>query len=230
MRKIHIFYSHYNVEGNNGKARPEWFDYEKCFINLINTIATRDDVNLHVVMDGKIEDNWIKKYKDYFTGHEIVGGDMIKVTLALYKIVKEYECSPDDLIYILENDYLHLGKWVDEVQTLYCEFANLNYVSLYDHGDKYFLTAYDDLVSKIWATTTLHWRSTPSTCGSYITTKSMFDMDYSDHTGVTVPIGDHHKWLYLNQSKGRFIITPVPGLSTHCMEGLLSPTIDWAKL
>ena len=43
-------------------------------------------------------------------------------------------------------------------------------------------------------------------------------------------MGDHNKWLYLNESKNRFIITPLPGLSTHCMEGLMSPTINWEKI
>jgi hypothetical protein len=181
-------------------------------------------------MDGKAENNWISKYKNKYTLHEIEGGDMIKVTLALYGIVKNFQCDENDLIYILENDYLHTPGWVDQIQTLYNEFENLNYVSLYDHNDKYFLPMYDDLVSKIWTTSTLHWRLTPSTCGSYITTKKILLEDYDDQTGVTVPIGDHHKWLYLTETKNRFLLTPIPGLSTHCMEGLLSPTINWSQI
>jgi hypothetical protein len=42
--------------------------------------------------------------------------------------------------------------------------------------------------------------------------------------------GDHHKFIFLNQTKNRFVYTPIPGLSTHCMEGLLSPCIDWEKI
>ena len=34
---IHIFYRHYNISGNDFKSRPNWFDYEKCFINLLGT-------------------------------------------------------------------------------------------------------------------------------------------------------------------------------------------------
>jgi hypothetical protein len=230
MRNIHIFYAHYNVEGKGTKPRPEWFDYENCFVNLLETIKNSDNVTVHMVMDGKIESNWVKKYQDCFISHEIVGGDMVGVTLNLYNLVKDLQCNDDDLIYILENDYLHVEGWVEQVRTLYNEFSPLSYVSLYDHNDKYFLPMYDNLVSKIWATSTLHWRSTPSTCGSYITTKKIFIEDYNDHTGVTVPIGDHHKWLFLNKHKDRFVLTPIPGLSTHCMEGLLSPTIDWKNI
>ena len=87
-----------------------------------------------------------------------------------------------------------------------------------------------DLSSKIFVTNLCHSRTTPSTCGSYITSKKIFDEDYNDHTGINTPIGDHHKWIFLGKTKNRFILTPIPGLSTHCMEGLLSPTINWSKI
>jgi len=229
MHKINIFYSHYNVEGKGSKSRPSWFDYEKCFINLLSTIKDCD-VTLHVVMDGKIEQNWINKYKNYFISHEIIGGNMEIVTKEFYKIVKQVSLLEDDLIYILENDYLHVDGWVEKVINLYKTFKGLSYISLYDHNDKYFLPMYEELVSKLYTTHDRHWRTVPSTCGSYITTKSIFEEDYRDHIGETIPIGDHHKWIFLTETKNRFLLTPVPGLSTHCMEGLMSPTIDWEKI
>jgi hypothetical protein len=33
-----------------------------------------------------------------------------------------------------------------------------------------------------------------------------------------------------NQERNKIVITPIPGLSTHCMEGLMSPTIEWSKI
>lgn len=230
MARLNIFYSHYNVQGRgNNLSRPAWFDYEACFINLLNTVKN-EDVKLHLVMDGKIKDNWIYRYRDYYESFEILGGDMEKVTKGLYAIVKNSNIEDKDLVYILENDYLHVGNWVSIVNTLYKTFQGLSYISLYDHNDKYFLPMYDELVSKIYTTKDRHWRTAPSTCGSYITTKKIFDEDYLDHIGETIPIGDHHKWLYLSENKSRFIITPIPGLSTHCMEGLMSPTIDWQQI
>ena len=90
-----------------------------------------------------------------------------------------------------------------------------------------FLPLYDNLSSKIIVTETHHWRTTPSTCGSYIVPKKIFLEDYDIHTKI---IGDHNKWLYLNEHKERFILSPIPGLSTHCMDGLLSPTINWKQI
>lgn len=224
---IHIFYSHYNVTGTDNKNRPNWFDYEKCFINLLNTIEGKSNIKLHIMMDGKIEDNWISKYKEHYTYTEFKGGSMKPVTLAVYGAIKNYQCNKNDLIYILENDYLHVEGWSEKLIELYKTFNELNYISLYDHNDKYFLQQYEDLTSKIVTTNSHHWRTTPSTCGSYIVPKYIFD---DDHEIQTTVIGDHIKHVYLNEHKGRFILTPIPGLSTHCMDGLLSPTINWSKI
>ena len=224
---LHIFYSHYNITSTDNKSRPSWFNYEQCFLNLLNTIKDNKNIYLHIIMDGKIDDNWISKYKQYYSYAEYTGGNMDAVTKFFYKYIKEFECPETDLIYILENDYLHVPGWDDKVFDMFNTYDNLSYISLYDHNDKYFLPMYEDLVSKIITTKTSHWRTTPSTCGSYITSKKTLLEDYDDQTGVTIPIGDHHKWLYLNEHKGRFILTPIPGLSTHCMQSLLSPTIDW---
>jgi hypothetical protein len=152
---------------------------------------------------------------------------MNSVTEGVYSLIREIKCKDTDLVYILENDYLHVSDWVDKILDIFQTFEGLNYVSLYDHMDKYFHPLYDDLVSKIFVSNNHHWRTIISTCGSYITTKKIFDEDYDVHTGVAIPVGDHHKWIFLNETKERFILTPVPGLSTHCMEGLMSPTINW---
>jgi hypothetical protein len=227
--KIHIFYSHYNVEGKGYKYRPHWFDYETCFKNFISTIKDKN-VDFHLVMDGKVEDNWIGKYKQHYILHEIEGGSMEKAAMAMYDIVKSMEdkIANDDLIYFIENDYLHVNKWYNEVISLFSTFQGLNYVTLYDHNDKYIHDhLYGDLVSKIFATDTLHWRTVPNTCGSYIVSKNVFFEDYHDHTHV---IGDANKWLWLQENKGRFMLSPLPGLSTHCMETLLSPCINWEEI
>jgi hypothetical protein len=182
-------------------------------------------------MDGDINSNWINKYKEYYSTHEFKGGSDQASANFTYNLIQTMinkgEIKPDDLIYLTENDYLHCYDWVKIVYDLFESYTGLHYVSLYDHNDKYFLPIYDDLVSKIFPTQYKHWRTTPSTCGSYVVRCDTLIEDLKDHINV---IGDHNKWLHLNQTKHRFILTPIPGLSTHCMEGLLSPTIDWKQI
>lgn len=227
--KINIFYRHYSVQGRDTKSRPIWFDYEKCFINLLETIVDSTDVYVHVMMDGDPNTNFIGKYADKVTINRIQAGSDQASFLQTYEYAKELakHCVDSDLFYFLENDYLHVKGWDIKVRELFSTYSELNYVSLYDHNDKYFLPQYDDLVSKIFTTQTHHWRTTPSTCGTYIVDKKIFLADYD--IPFAIP-GDHSKFIHLNQTRGRFVITPIPGLSTHCMDHLLSPTINWEQI
>ena len=222
--KIHIFYRHYSITDTDHRGRPPWFNFETCFVNLIRTLTPSTE--LHVVYDGDIKDNWINKYKNKFILHEIEAGADQSSFFQTWGIAKECNIPNNDLIYFLENDYLHQQKWVEKVIELFSKYNLLHYVSLYDHNDKYFST-YDHLLSKVITTQTHHWRTTPSTCGSFIVKKELFNLDYDIHTTI---VGDHNKFIDLHDKRQRMVLTPIPGLSTHCMDGLMSPTIDWEKL
>jgi len=230
--KIHIFYRHYNIEKSDEKSRPPGFDYEKCFENLLKSLQDKEgnlleNIKLYVVFDGYIGNNFISKYRKYYTLHEFYGGSDYTSFFETVKYAKTQNIGEKDLVYFLENDYLHVYSWVDKVVNLFSTFEGLSYVSLYDHNDKYFLPMYEDLVSKIITTQTHHWRTTPSTCGSFIISKQTLEEDFDILSTI---VGDHNKFLWLNQNRGRSVITPIPGLSTHCMEGLMSPTINWEKI
>ena len=223
--KIHIFYRHYNISGNDNRGRPQGFDFEKCFINLLNTIEGKN-IDLHVVMDGNPKTNFVDKYKDKATIHQIKAGNDFPSFQETCKIAKNIVTNPTDLVYFLENDYLHTLNWVEKITELFSTYKLLHYVSLYDHKDKYLAPQYEDLVSKIFLTENHHWRTTPSTCGSFIITSELLEQDYDFLTSVE---GDHNKFTLLNEQRNRMVINPIPGLSTHCIEGLMSPTINWEK-
>jgi len=225
---IHIFYIHYNIEKTDGRNRPEWFDFEKCFQNLICTIDNRKDISLHVMMDGGVNNNFISKYKHRFTLHEFKGGSNYKAVQEVYKYAFNLaqSLSDNDIFYFLENDYLHQKDWIDKVLSLYKTYTGVSYISLYDHFDKYRHPMYQSLVSRILATDNHHWRSTPSTCGSFLVPKNIFLEDFDTHLNLE---GDHNKWIHLGQHN-RPLLTPIPGLSTHCANNFLSPTINWSKI
>jgi hypothetical protein len=63
--KIYIYYRH---TANNilGKNRPFWFDYEKCFLNLLKTIEGYDNIYLTLSMDGENPLDFTNKYKDKY--------------------------------------------------------------------------------------------------------------------------------------------------------------------
>lgn len=234
---IHIFYRHTNAS-KVGSYRPYWFDYNKCFINLMESIDHyRDKVKVNVVFDGDITKNFINQFAHLFTTIEINAGSDIGSWNETNHIIRS-QCidniiQKDDLIYFLENDYLHVDGWVPKVLELFKDYKD-KYVSLYDHADKYF--DYDKLESKIIATSNHHWRTTPSTCGSYIINRDVFVEDFEEIELINRlcydmgPTPDHYKFKLLNIYKNRQVLTPIPGLSTHVMHGLMSPTIDWEKI
>jgi hypothetical protein len=224
--KIHIFYRHYNISStSNPQYRPDGFSYEKSFNNLLETIEDNPNVELTVMMDGTKQGTFLENYN--VNVYEFKGGSDASSFFETVKYAKSKNIGDKDLVYFLENDYLHLDGWIEKVIDLFSTFKGLSYVSLYDHNDKYFLPMYENLVSKIFTTKTHHWRTTPSTCGSFIISKQLLEEDFDI---LSTMVGDHNKFTYLNQTRNRFVLTPIPGLSTHCMEGLMSPTIDWSQV
>jgi hypothetical protein len=233
---IHIFYRHYNVGGSisrhdsehnaRGSQRPEWFDYEICFLSLLKSIKNKD-VKLNLVLDGNFEDNWISKYKNYYNLINIKAGNDFDSFAQTNNIIKnDNNIQDNDLIYFLENDYLHVENWVDEIYELFNIYNISGYVTLYDHLDKYYYKMYENLTSKIIITNKHHWRTTPSTCGSFIVNKKTFMEDFDINSTWK---GDHEKFLWLNKNRNRLVLSPLPGFSTHCVIGCESPTINWEK-
>jgi hypothetical protein len=249
--KIKILYSHLNVTGTDFKARPEWFDFEKCFQNLLRTTVghydylnnvnipgidtkTNPGIEIHIIFDksrGGLEQNWINTRRNYphLKFHEIQGGSMMGAAKEMYRIAKELssDMEDDDLFMFQENDYLFVDGWVDKIKELFTTYKlDGGYVSLYSHPDK-FTSLYQDLVCKIIVTDSHHFNTVPSTCGSYIINKKTFLEDYNF---LTTYEGDHSKFIKLNEDKGRYVLTPIPTLSTHCMSQHLAHCINWEKI
>jgi hypothetical protein len=86
---------------------------------------------------------------------------------------------------------------------------------------------YENLSSEIIFTPTHHWRTTPSTCGSFLIEKQEMLKDFDLWTSNII---DYELFPILQNTRSRKLVTPIPGLSTHSMSGYLSPTVDWEKL
>jgi hypothetical protein len=241
-RQIHIFYRHVHVKADKtsrdpNKTRPSWFSHEVCFRNLLATIRSDllgNRVKLTIVYDGPVEDfasDFIAKYyadASYGLNIQFIqGGSDLNSFLITLALARSSEFDPNDLIYFLENDYLHQHGWVSKVFELYEGGLPFDYLSLYDHRDKYHYEMYATLTSKLVYSQTHHWRTAPSTCASFILEKRVLDRDYGVFSsGLT----DYYFFSKLIGERGAVLLTPVPGLATHSMEGYLSPTVNWEKL
>jgi hypothetical protein len=250
---LHIYYRHTPVARSSGKSRPAWFTHERCLVNLLLTIKEHLDagrVRLTVLFDGSETD----QQSDFASAHlqrlrqtlskgdeavierRIDGGTQRKAWRACVHVVREDSntvITQNDIVYLLENDYVHLPGWVDEVLALQQQGVPWDYLTLYDHPDKYpnFSTHHDakryaGLASRLYATPTRHWRSTPSTCATYMLRRETF---LSDFSVLRLGLYDLRLFRLLRHLRRRQLVSPLPALATHSMEALLSPGVDWDR-
>jgi hypothetical protein len=238
-KKLHIFYRHVHLESKNNTRRPKWFSHKSCFMNLISTISHKNLpilVDLTVMFDGN-DESYNKDFLSEFMASSKTRFPHLKISVVKFAggsdfasfyytldYIINHQYGSSDWLYLLENDYLHVDNWVDKFSALINSNNDFDYVSLYDHSDKYFADMYNSLSSKIYFLGEHHWRSTPSACASFLFKSKTLteDINLIKSSG-----GDHHFFTALHRDRNRTLITPIPGLATHCMAKHLSPGINW---
>lgn len=221
--RIEVFVRHCTYSSiSANKKRPSFFSKELCHKNLLETSDSR--VNLTYFLDeAKAGEHFLKG-----SAIKIQDGTEAGSFLKMVEYVVALDLHPDTIIYFLEDDYLHKNGWVD---VLFEGFSlDADYVTLYDHRDKYL--HYPKLFSKIFITPTCHWRTTPSTTNTYAMRFATLLKDLKAHQRFSMArkvTADHNKFLFLGK-KGRVLISSVPGWATHCDPELLSPCTRWEQL
>jgi hypothetical protein len=230
MEKIEVFLRHCyysKIQEQPNKERPEWWNKQKVFQNFKNT-HNSETTNYTIIYDefyGKIEDTFLSQEDNV---HIINAGGEAKSFLRTLEYVLQKDFDDDTIIYFLEDDYVHRPNWDIILQ----EGFNLpvSYVTLYDHRDKY-TEMYSDLMSKILITENSHWKPVPSTTNTFATKFKTLKEDKKIHYQYSFnvePTADHQKFLDLNQ-RGKYLISCLPGYSTHAVKEWISPCINWSK-
>ncbi len=199
------------------RNRPEWFSKQLCWDNLIKTIDL-SLANINTVYDTHFGDSNVHPTTNYYP---INCGSEGSSFLATLDIIMERNFPDDTIIYILEDDYLHRENWCKIMLEAFT--LNVEYVTLYDHLDKYF--HYPNMLSNILLTDSCHWRTIPSTTNTFACRMSTLKRDIEIHRKYSIGrevSDDNAKFLELNKT----LISPMPGYSTHC-DDYLSPIIDW---
>jgi hypothetical protein len=137
------------------------------------------------------------------------------------------------IVYLLEDDYLHRPGW-SEVMLEGFDIKS-HYLTLYDF-DFFIAKGY---LCEIFTTPSSHWRAVPATTNTFACRYKTLLEDLEVHqkhsiNGVKEEEGfhfskDYDKFWEL-QKQERYLISPMPGWSTHCDENHISPIIDWKKV
>jgi hypothetical protein len=231
--KVEIFVRHCHFSSiSQHKVRYPGFSKQSAYENFIRSLD-RDFAHVTFILDTfypSSEEHFIKKQNKYPV-IEIKEGTEGGAFIKMLDHVVQRKLSPETIVYFLEDDYFHKEGWID----ILCEGFTLpesDYVTLYDHKDKYFFPSYQELKSKIFHTKSCHWRTTPSTTNTfamkYKTLVKHLDVhkEFSMNRKISA---DHEKFCKLG-AMGAVLISSVPGWSTHAELEFASPCVDWQKL
>lgn len=228
----HCYYS--KLQELPDRMRPGWFRKDRAFQNFKTTLDPKL-VDYHIVYDehyGKIENTFLK---DEDNVKIINCGSECDSFIATMDYATSQNYSDDTIIYFLEDDYIHRPNWC---QILLEGFLlDPAYVTLYDFD--FFLN--DDFMCKLFTTKSTHWRAVPATTNTFACKYSTLIEDYEIHREYSAENAikeddgfhfskDYDKFWKLSQEYNKFIVSCLPGYSTHCDANHLSPFIDWEKV
>ena len=136
---------------------------------------------------------------------------------------------PADIYYFVEDDHLHLP---DQKSYLAAGLEYFDFISLYDHPDKYQSRCYPGLQRKLLATAVGHFSSSPSTvmtfaCKADTLHRARDILLEPVFTGESLKVPRDHDMFIDLANKGFTLGTSIPGRSTHCERQWLSPYVDW---
>lgn len=148
------------------------------------------------------------------------------------------ENEDDDLIYLLEDDFLHKPNSSNLLKEGLLSFNG--YITLYDHPDKYInkdqggnpFIEQNGEVTRLVKTNSVHWKITNSTVMSFAArVKRLKDDIELLNKYSSERITDSFRFFTeLSQTKGIPVLSSIPGYSTHCESAWLSPLTNWNEI
>ena len=156
----------------------------------------------------------------------------------IHALEKGLECDDDTILYFVEDDFLHKN---DSKKIILEGFRlGADYVSLYDHPDKYLdgtkggnpQVEYGGEVTRLMLSESCHWKLSNSTVLTFAAKAKTIKKDFSVWKKCVLEsphLGSYHAFTEL-RDQGRSLITSVPGYATHGETKWLSPLTDWSKV
>jgi len=232
MKPISMFVRHCNFSVvSSEKERPAYFSRELCHANLKRT-TPEDLVDVTYIMDGNLDEHFLAKETDVNI-ITIQAGSETRSFQAMLDIIFAQNLPDDTLLYLTEDDYLHRDGWALALLEGF-EWGRADYLTLYDHGDKYTSAYYETFRPELFVTPSCHWRTTPSTTNTFATTAGVLRRDEHVHRKFAhldkAYTQDHDRFMDL-WKQGAALVSSLPGWATHMTrDDFVSPCVDWAAI
>jgi glycosyltransferase involved in cell wall biosynthesis len=148
------------------------------------------------------------------------------------------ENSNKDIIYLLEDDFLHKDNAFKILEEAALQYDA--YITGYDHPDKYIDKEYGGNpliesggeITRLIRTQNSHWKITNSTVMSFVTSRKRLieDKDLLEKYSSKKITDSFNFFLSLSKEKGIPCLSSIPGVSTHTEIAWLSPLTNWSKI
>lgn len=218
------------------KEKPDYITNRNCFQNFCSVFhlhlneleVTADNVSRDTIEDllRSIHSSQISQVS---IGH---GAGTFNLTLN-----KALTYSDDDIIYFVEDDYLHRpnapAALVEGLEDIGSDF-----VTLYDHPDKYLdpskggnpLCHGGAEITKVYYRPSGWWKFTNSTTMTFaakVKTLKKYENILRKFTSGTHP--DDYGMFTELRTHGVSLVSPIPGYATHGESRWLAPHIHWEQ-
>ena len=207
----------------------------------VKTIIVDDNSNSENIKKIKsiIKDNDFQILNlDYSKYQNKISKQKNKETFAnLASLLQSFEIGKDngeDLIYFIEDDYLHFEPMLDEMVASYERIASQINKDIFMCPTDYPYLYMDNVKTNVLIGNKRHWRTVDKTLCTFMTTKNLLDKYWDNFYKNCLNRHDPFE-KYLNEIYSKEIcISPIKSLSLHLTNinssyGL-SPLIDYKKL
>lgn len=234
-RKVEEVYLYYRIcDHGYPKEKPKYITKENCLKNAVARFPL-NKVHWIVYADNVCEETYqmICKYVPENQVRRVrIGHGAGTFRLVYEDAIKK---NPDDLIYFLEDDYIHSeGAFEALIDAAECNYTD--YFTLYDHPAMYDYCAQQNPFnvfggekSVVYWCKTHHWKQTNSTTmtlAAYVDTLQKDKNVFWRWTETRHPY-DFHIFMDFRIFTRRKLSCPIPSFSTHGEYEWLAPGKDW---
>jgi hypothetical protein len=199
---------------------------EEIYVEKIKDMIKNYNINFEYI---KLEINELKDFVDQNTSE-----DQKSMMSNVYKSLEVGKTGNYDLLYFVEDDYIHEKDCFNEMLFTYEKFASLikDELILCPSDFPYLYNKFDP--TQIILGNKRHWRVVEETLVTFLTSKKLLlkhwdtfiSMSQINHDPFEKPLHE----IYLKQ----YCLSPIPSLTMHCTNinsiyGL-SPFMEWKRL
>jgi hypothetical protein len=212
------------------KIKPSYVTSFNCFNNYCNSFKNKL-TDTFLIADTVKDETWesCNEFKERYKLKDVIRtqeGSSAAGFRYCYNHALENFKDDEEIIYFIEGDFIHKPNSDEILESAFDMGAH--YVSLYDHPDKYLPSYQNGETTKVYLGKYCHWKLTISTVMTFASKIKTLKEDREliwPFISETYP-QDHNMFIELRK-KGRTLITPLPGYSTHGEIQWLSKYTDW---